>query len=103
MKHVYVKVYEIFGSNKLIYPLFYLFYKNAKVFLLEENYRSTNTILKAANSVIKNNSEGTKLNLWTSSGDGEKIEYIRLEDEIKESSFVINKIKEMMNDGYLTA
>ena len=75
-------------------------YKNAKVFLLEENYRSTNTILKAANSVIKNNSEGTKLNLWTSSGDGEKIEYIRLEDEIKESSFVINKIKEMMNDGY---
>ena len=75
-------------------------YKNAKVFLLEENYRSTNTILKAANSVIKNNSEGTKLNLWTSSGDGEKIEYIRLEDEIKESSFVINKIKEMINDGY---
>ncbi len=75
-------------------------YKNAKVVLLEENYRSTNTILKAANSVIKNNREGTKLNLWTSSGDGEKIEYIRLEDEIKESSFVIKKIKEMMDEGY---
>lgn len=75
-------------------------YKNAKVVLLEENYRSTNTILKAANSVIKNNREGTKLNLWTSSGDGEKIEYIRLEDEIKESSFVIKKIKEMVDEGY---
>ncbi|UKI57003.1 MAG: UvrD-helicase domain-containing protein [Clostridium sp.] len=75
-------------------------YKNAHVVLLEENYRSTNTILKAANSVIKNNNEGTKLNLWTSSGDGEKIEYIRVEDEIKESSFVINKIKELVNEGY---
>ena len=75
-------------------------YKNAHVVLLEENYRSTNTILKAANSVIKNNNEGTKLNLWTSIGDGEKIEYIRVEDEIKESSFVINKIKELVNEGY---
>lgn len=75
-------------------------YKDAKVVLLEENYRSTNTILKAANSVIKNNREGTKLNLWTSSGDGEKIEYVRLEDEIKESSFVIKKIKEMIDEGY---
>lgn len=75
-------------------------YKNAHVVLLEENYRSTNTILKAANSVIKNNNEGTKLNLWTSVGDGEKIEYIRVEDEIKESSFVINKIKELVSEGY---
>ena len=75
-------------------------YKNAHVVLLEENYRSTNTILKAANSVIKNNNEGTKLNLWTSIGDGEKIEYIRVEDEIKESSFVINKIKELVSERY---
>ncbi len=75
-------------------------YKNAHVVLLEENYRSTNTILKAANSVIKNNNEGTKLNLWTSIGDGEKVEYIRAEDEIKESSFVINKIKELVSEGY---
>ena len=75
-------------------------YKNAHVVLLEENYRSTNTILKAANSVIKNNNEGTKLNLWTSIGDGEKVEYIRVEDEIKESSFVINKIKELVSEGY---
>ena len=75
-------------------------YKNAHVVLLEENYRSTNTILKAANSVIKNNNEGTKLNLWTSIGDGEKVEYIRVEDEIKESSFVINKIKDLVSMGY---
>ena len=75
-------------------------YQNACVILLEENYRSTNNILKAANSVIKNNSEGKKLNLWTSSGDGDKVEYIRVDNEIKESEYVINKIKELMDMGY---
>ena len=75
-------------------------YKDAKVILLEENYRSTNNILKAANSVIKNNSEGKKLDLWTSSGDGEKIDYIRVEDEMKEASTAINKIKELVSLGY---
>ena len=75
-------------------------YKDAKVVLLEENYRSTNTILKAANSVIKNNTEGKKLNLWTSSGDGEKIDYIRVEDEIKEANYVVNKIKDLVSLGY---
>ena len=75
-------------------------YKDAKVVLLEENYRSTNTILKAANSVIKNNTEGKKLNLWTSLGDGEKIDYIRVEDEIKEANYVVNKIKDLVSLGY---
>ena len=74
--------------------------KNSKVILLEENYRSTNNILKAANSVIKNNSEGKKLNLWSSKNDGELLTYIRCEDEIKEANFVINKIKELVNSGY---
>lgn len=75
-------------------------YKDAKVILLEENYRSTNNILKAANSVIKNNSEGKKLNLWSSKSDGELIDYIRCEDEIKEANFVINKIKDLISNGY---
>lgn len=75
-------------------------YKNACVILLEENYRSTNNILKAANCVIKNNTEGKKLNLWTSSGDGEKINYIRVDDEIKEASYVVNKIKDLVDLGY---
>lgn len=75
-------------------------YKNAKVILLEENYRSTNNILKAANSVIKNNSEGKKLNLWSSKREGELIDYIRCEDEIKEANFVINKIKDLISNGY---
>ena len=75
-------------------------YKNAKVVLLEENYRSTNNILKAANSVIKNNSEGKKLNLWSSKSDGELITYVRCEDEIKEANYVITKIKELVQQRY---
>ena len=75
-------------------------YNDAHVVLLEENYRSTNNILKAANSVIKNNNEGKKLNLWTSSGDGDKVDYIRVDDEIKESQFVIDKIKTLVELGY---
>ena len=75
-------------------------YKDAKTVLLEENYRSTNYILKAANSVIKRNTEGKKLNLWTSSGDGDKLDYIRVEDEIKEVYFVTDKIKDLVSLGY---
>ena len=75
-------------------------YKDTHVILLEENYRSTNNILKAANSVIKNNNEGKKLNLWTSSGDGDKVDYIRVDDEIKEAQFVVDKITDLVNLGY---
>ena len=75
-------------------------YKDVTVILLEENYRSTNNILKAANSVIKNNSERKDKNLWSSLGDGEKIDYIRCDNEKEEASYVANKIKEMVDLGY---
>ncbi len=75
-------------------------YQNTKVVLLEENYRSTSNILNAANSVIKNNTEGKVLKLWTSQGEGEKVDYIRVADEIKESEFVVNKIKDLITLGY---
>ena len=48
-------------------------YKEAKVVLLEENYRSTKTILQAANDVIKNNRNRRPKNLWTQNEDGEEI------------------------------
>lgn len=106
----YKNIFVIGDANQSIYSFrnadyrnilnFEKDYKNAKVILLEENYRSTNNILKAANSVIKNNSEGKKLNLWSSKRDGELIDYIRCEDEIKEANFVINKIKDLVSNGY---
>ncbi len=75
-------------------------YKDTKVILLEENYRSTGMILNAANSVINHNTEGKKLKLWTNEDDGEKVDYIRVEDEIKEADYVINKIKDLVSLGY---
>ena len=75
-------------------------YKNAKVIPLEENYRSTNTILEAANSVIKNNKERKEKNLWSSKGDGCKIKYLRAYDGRHEIQLVLDEIKELYREGY---
>ena len=74
-------------------------YKTAKTIVLDENYRSTNNILKAANDVIKNNVNRKEKNLWSSNGDGEKIKYIRCENELDEAKAVINEVKKLLNNG----
>ena len=74
-------------------------YKDAKVILLEQNYRSTKTILNAANSVIKNNTKKKDKNLWTENEQGEKIKYVRALDEKDEASFVTREIKKLKSDG----
>ena len=70
-------------------------YKEAKVVLLEENYRSTKTILQAANDVIKNNRNRRPKNLWTQNEDGEEIVYYRANDEQDEAVFVAKTIEEL--------
>ena len=74
-------------------------YKDAKVVLLEENYRSTKTILNAANNVIKNNKVRKEKNLWTQNEEGSKITYYKAFDEKDESNFVVNEIKKLMEKG----
>lgn len=73
-------------------------YKDAKTVLLEENYRSTKTILNAANNVIKNNKMRKEKNLWTKNEDGEKIIYYKAFDEKDESNYVIKEIKNLIYD-----
>lgn len=70
-------------------------YPEAKVVLLEENYRSTKTILQAANDVIKNNHNRRPKNLWTQNADGEDIVYYRANDEQDEALFVAKTIDEL--------
>lgn len=70
-------------------------FEDAKVIMLEQNYRSTKTILKAANSVIKNNKLRKDKNLWSDNEEGEKITYYKAYDEIDEAFYVIRKIKEI--------
>ena len=75
-------------------------FKNAKVIKLEHNYRSTNTILEAANEVIKHNKERKDLRLYSDKGDGVKIKYLRSYDEKHEIALVIDEIKNLLLDGY---
>lgn len=70
-------------------------YPSAKVVLLEENYRSTKTILQAANDVIKNNQNRRDKKLWTQNADGEQIVYYRANDEHDEAVFIASTISNM--------
>ena len=75
-------------------------YPEAKVVLLEENYRSTKTILQAANEVIRNNRNRPPKNLWTQNEDGEEIVYYRANDEQDEALFVARTIDQLSREGY---
>ncbi|WP_031434709.1 DNA helicase II [Methylomarinum vadi] len=74
-------------------------YPNHKVVRLEQNYRSTGHILKAANSLIANNDGRMGKELWTDSGDGELISLYTAFNEQDEAYFVVEKIRQWVNDG----
>lgn len=92
-------IYSWRGANYKNILNFEKDYKNAKVILLEQNYRSTKTILEAANSVIKNNKEKKDKHLWTLNGKGSKIKYLRCYDEKDEILNIINTIKKFKSEG----
>lgn len=73
-------------------------YPEAKVVLLEENYRSTKKILQAANEVIKNNRNRRPKKLWTQNDDGEQIVYYRANDERDEAVFVASTINNVVRE-----
>jgi len=68
-------------------------YTNAKVIRLEENYRSTQNVLKAASAVIQNNEFRKEKGLWSSKGDGEKIQIAALNSEKEEARHVIESLR----------
>ncbi|WP_407891651.1 DNA helicase PcrA [Lacticaseibacillus sp. N501-2] len=75
-------------------------YKDAQVILLEQNYRSTKTILDAANGVIKHNQQRQVKTLWTQNPQGEKITYYRAQSELDEAYFVIKQIEAQIRDEH---
>lgn len=76
-------------------------YPDATTIMLEQNYRSTQTILNAANEVIANNLKRKDKNLWTENGQGNKISYYRAQSEHDEAYYVVKKIQEQMREhGY---
>lgn len=74
-------------------------YNNAKVIRLEQNYRSTQNILDAANAVISHNTQRKGKALWTSNGDGEKIILNTAYDEQDEARFIADTIMQNVADG----
>ena len=89
-------IYSFRGANYKNILNFEKDYPNAKTILLEQNYRSTTTILDAANDVIKNNKERKDKKLWTARGVGEKIKYYKAINERDEAQFVTRTIKELI-------
>ncbi len=73
-------------------------YPDAAVILLEQNYRSTQTILNAANQVIKNNRNRPDKNLWTENRAGEKITYYRGDSERDEARFIVSEMQKQIAD-----
>ena len=92
-------IYGFRGSNYKNILNFEKDYKNTKVILLEQNYRSTKNILGAANDIIKNNKNRKEKELWTDNDLGDKIKYKRCDDEKDEAHFVVSNVKKLMNDG----
>ena len=75
-------------------------YQNAKVVLLEQNYRSTKTILQAANHVIENNFNRKVKKLWTENDEGQPITYYHAQSEQDEGRYVLSQIQSLLRDGY---
>ncbi|HSG80359.1 MAG TPA: DNA helicase PcrA [Acidimicrobiia bacterium] len=74
-------------------------YPDAKVVVLDRNYRSTQTILDAANSVISNNSSRKPKHLWTDLGEGDKVVVYRAQDEHDEAAFVAEELGKLEEAG----
>lgn len=92
-------IYSFRGANYRNILNFEKDYPNAKVIKLEQNYRSTTTILDAANDVIKHNKDRKDKALWSNNGKGDLIDYYRAYNGIDEAQYVTREIKKLSNSG----
>ncbi|MEI7810489.1 MAG: UvrD-helicase domain-containing protein [bacterium] len=92
-------IYSWRGANLKNILSFEKDYPNAKIVLLEENYRSTKNILEAANEIIKKNKYRPDKNLFTQNETGEKISVYEAIEESDEADFVATKILEILDGG----
>ena len=92
-------IYSFRGANYRNILNFEKDYPNATIIKLEQNYRSTTTILDAANDVIKNNKDRKDKVLWSDKGKGDLISYYQAFNGIDEAQYVCREIKKLVNDG----
>lgn len=93
-------IYAFRGANFQNILNFEKDYDNCTVITLPQNYRSTQTILDAANDVIKNNKQRKDLDLFSDLGQGVKIKYVRAFNDEAEVSRVVSEIKDLEANGY---
>lgn len=89
-------IYSFRGANLMNILDFDKDFKGCRIIRLEQNFRSTKTILAAANSVICQNFNRNEKKLWTTEEEGEKIRFYRAYDQNDEASYVANQIKSLM-------
>jgi DNA helicase-2/ATP-dependent DNA helicase PcrA len=87
-------IYGWRGANLNNIMEFEQFFPNAKVVLLEQNYRSTKVILQAASALIARNTKRKKKDLWTENEAGEKIDILKTNDEHQEAAEIVKRLKE---------
>ena len=75
----------------------------AKLIALEQNYRSTNSVLRAANAVITNNRERKPKSLWSELGEGDPVRAVEVEDEHAEARFVASELASLVDEGWSAA
>jgi DNA helicase-2/ATP-dependent DNA helicase PcrA len=78
-------------------------FPDTRVIPLEQNYRSTNTILTAANEVIAQNRDRKEKSLWSDLGEGEPVRVVETEDEHAEARFIAAEIAALIEEGYSAA
>ena len=92
-------IYGWRGARVENIQLFQQQYSSAQIIRLEQNYRSTTTILSAANALIDNNADRLGKKLWTCGADGEPIIYYNAYNEHDEARFVIDRVKQWVEQG----
>jgi len=75
-------------------------FPETRTIALEQNYRSTNAILEAANAVIAHNSERKEKRLWSELGEGDSVRVVEVEDEASEARYVAAQIAGLVDEGY---
>lgn len=93
-------IYKFRGANITNILNFENTFEGTKVIKLEQNYRSTQTILNAANAVIQNNVGRKSKSLWTENGEGEKVNYTLYENGYDEAQGVVDSISSYVRDGW---
>jgi DNA helicase-2/ATP-dependent DNA helicase PcrA len=93
-------IYAFRGADIRNIMEFEVDFPSTQVIALEQNYRSTNSILQAANAVIENNRERKEKQLWSDLGEGDAVHVVETEDEHAEARFVAAEVVALIDGGY---